>query len=288
MSKPVSSHYDATAAEYHEQYQRENLTASEDYPANYFRLQILVNSLIKHGGKRVLEVGVGEGTPLVTVVKAGLDDAWGFDISKPMVEKAKANFAAHGLDPAKIFWGDVQDSVTYSHAVKGGAFDSVVAMGVMPHVQNDDLVIGNIAAILKPGGQAFIEFRNKIFSLFTFNRLTLEFIRDDLLAGVAADVKDAVVAQISPRLALDMPPVRPYDAILAKFHNPFEMETLFTRNGFENVKFHWYHYHPALPMMEKPLGQRFREEGFKLEHDASGWRGMFLCSAYCVEATRKP
>ena len=30
----------------------------------------------------------------------------------------------------------------------------------------------------------------------------------------------------------------------------------------------------------------FREEALKLEHDTSGWRGLFLCSAFVVEAIK--
>ena len=37
------------AAEYHRMYQRENLTSLEHYPANYFRLQILVRRLTELG-----------------------------------------------------------------------------------------------------------------------------------------------------------------------------------------------------------------------------------------------
>ena len=29
----------------------------------------------------------------------------------------------------------------------------------------------------------------------------------------------------------------------------------------------------------------FRHQGIKYEHENSGWRGMFLCSAFVVEAT---
>ena len=41
----VARFYDSTAADYHRMYQRENLSSLEYYPANYFRLQILVRRL---------------------------------------------------------------------------------------------------------------------------------------------------------------------------------------------------------------------------------------------------
>lgn len=292
----VDKFYDAIAENYHEQYSRENLFNAEPYPVNYFRLQIVVNALIARGARRVLEVGVGEGTPLITIARSGMD-VCGFDLSPEMVKRAKINAEKSSLNPDDFFWGDVQDPITYTHCLHNGAFDAVLAMGVMPHVENDEFVLGNIASCIKPGGSVYVEFRNKLFSLFTFNRLTMEFIMDDLLKDVSSDLKNAVGKELAPRLRMDLPPVRDkvqgkdgvvqgYDVILSKFHNPFDMEALFKRAGFKEVKIHWYHYHPAMPSLEKPFRDLFRKESMKLEHENSGWRGLFLCSAYVVEAEK--
>ena len=286
--------YNAVAADYGQQYQRENLYELPTYPSNYFRLQLLVDSFVRKGVKRVLEVGVGEGTPLVNVSRLGID-VCGFDISEKMVETAKSQFTENGLDPGRVIWGDIQDCLTYAHLLKDGEFDGVIAMGVMPHVEKDHLALSNIRTCVKPGGTVFIEFRNKLFSLVTFNRYTYEFIMDDLLAEVHPDVRKAVSHEIKPRLRMELPPQRAttatgapgYDAILSKFHNPLELHTLFRDCGFSNLEFLWYHYHPAMPMLENQLGRLFREESVKLEHEPSGWRGMFLCSAFVVQAVRE-
>ena len=42
------------------------------------------------------------------------------------------------------------------------------------------------------------------------------------------------------------------------------------------MKIHWYHFHPAPPMLEKTIGPAFREAAMAMEYDQS-WRGMFLC-----------
>ncbi len=168
-------------------------------------------------------------------------------------------------------------------------------MGVMPHVTNDDLAVKNIASLVKPGGTVLVEFRNKIFAAFTFNRYTKEFILDDLLANVDPRLKDQVAADLDSRLRMDMPPVREFvddsqtpgfDRILAKFHNPFEVPELFCRHGFEDTHLHWYHYHPAMPYMADADPALYRSEAIKLEHEASGWRGYFMCSAFVLEARR--
>ena len=291
----VSKHYDAAAAGYQQQYEREGLfDLSRPYPANYFRLQLLLNSFAARGLKRIIEVGVGEGTPLCTLGKAGLE-VWGFDISSAMVEASRARMREHGMDPDHIFWGDIQDPTTYAHVFRDGQFDGLMAMGVMPHVTNDDMVLENIAALVRPGGVVFIEFRNSLFSLFTFNRYTADFILNDLLAGVSSEIKAAVAKDLETRLRMDMPPMRTtvegsgapgYDAILSRFHNPFEVVDLFSRHGFQQSKLLWYHYHPAMPYLENSMPTLFREEAVRLEHEASGWRGLFLCSAFVVEAVK--
>ena len=291
----IDSHYDARAEHYHEQYERDRLyDLSAPYAANYFRLQLLLNSFVNKGIKRVIEVGVGEGTPLTTLGKAGID-VWGFDIAHAMVEKSKETMKKNGMDPDHIFWADIQDPTTYAHALQGGQFDGLMAMGVMPHVKNDDMTLENMAMLVRPGGSVFIEFRNKLLSLFTFNRYTADFILNDLLAGVDDRIKAGVKKDLESRLRMDVPPVREkvqgsdapgFDAILSKFHNPFEVPELFRKHGFTDIKLLWYHYHPAMPYLEEKFPELFRQESINLEHEPSDWRGYFLCSAFVIEAVK--
>jgi 2-polyprenyl-3-methyl-5-hydroxy-6-metoxy-1,4-benzoquinol methylase len=293
--RDVRRYYGSKAAAYHEQYERERLQdTSRHYPANYFRLQLLLNSFLRKGLKRIIEVGVGEGTPLAALGRAGID-IWGFDISEEMVERSKENMLEHGMDADHIFWGDIEDPITYTHMLHEGLFDGLMAMGVMPHVRNEEVVLKNMATLVRPGGTVFIEFRNKLFSLFTFNRYTYDFILNDLLKDVEDDIKDAVAEDLESRLRMDMPPVRTrlegtdapgYDAILSKFHNPFEVVELFEKLNFKDIEILWYHYHPAMPYLADKMPERFRAEALHLEHETSGWRGMFLCSAFVVEAVK--
>jgi 2-polyprenyl-3-methyl-5-hydroxy-6-metoxy-1,4-benzoquinol methylase len=292
----VTSYYDAAAEKYHVQYQRDSLSnLAVGYPANYFRLQLLINSFVESGVKRVIEVGVGEGTPLSTIAKAGIEVA-GFDISPAMVARSKAAVTAIGQDPEQIIWGDVEDPNSYVSLLRDGPFDALMAMGVMPHVQKDAFCLNNMRTMVKPGGKVFIEFRNKLFSLFTFNRYTHDFIMDDLLDGVAPAMKDIVSRDLKKRVEMDKPTVRSahaddakapgYDMILSKFHNPLTVPDLFRNGGFEDIKLRWYHYHPAMPFLEAEDKALFRNESLRLEHDDSGWRGLFLCSAFVIEARK--
>ncbi|MBF0272533.1 MAG: class I SAM-dependent methyltransferase [Magnetococcales bacterium] len=291
----VTQHYDATASAYQARYNRDFLHDPQArYPANYFRLQLLLNAFINKGLKRVIEVGVGEGTPLATLAKAGME-VWGFDISEQMVAQSKERMRENHLNPDHIGYGDIQDPVTYAHFLREGLFDGLMAMGVMPHVANDDNVLENMATMIRPGGSVFVEFRNKLFSLFTLNRLTHEFILNDLLAGVSGELKQKVAQELESRLRMDMPPLRTqvegsnapgYDQILSRFHNPFEVVEQFKRHGFIDIQLRWYHYHPAMPYLAADNPGLFREEAMALEHESSNWRGYFLCSAFVVEAVK--
>ncbi len=256
----VKDHYDAEAENHSLRYDSALLKdINRSYPGNYFRLQLLLNCFMSKQPNRIIEIGVGERTPLCALAAMGAE-VWGFDLSERMLEQARARFKSHGLDPEHLFVVDITDPVTYAHVLSGGQFDGLVAMGVLPHVENDDTVMRNIAQLIRPGGTAFIEFRNKLFSLFSFNRYTLEFFLDDLLSGVDQDLKMEVARDLEPRLRLDMPPEEKfiegtdapgYDAILSKFHNPFEVPPLLERNGFTGIELHWYHHHPAMPYLEQ-------------------------------------
>jgi 2-polyprenyl-3-methyl-5-hydroxy-6-metoxy-1,4-benzoquinol methylase len=291
----VSEHYDAVAQDYHRHYNREHLETLEVYPANYFRQQIMLHTFMRRGARRVLDVGMGDGSPMINLSRAGVE-VWGMDISQKMVERTRQNLAAQGLPVDRVQWGDISDPATYADLLSGGPFDGLMAMGVLPHVENDVHTLSNMAACLKPGGVAFIEFRNQLFSLFTFNRITHQFIVEELLAGLDEGYKAKVSLALEPLLRMDLPPVREqapggqgpgYDLILSRFHNPLTVGDIFARAGLADLRFHWYHYHPAPPLLEGLAPQAFRRQAMALEHEPSGWRGMFLCSAFVVEATRE-
>ena len=290
----VSSHYDGSAASYFEQFDPERIWTNKEYPANYFRLQLVQRLLAEAGVNSLYELGVGDATPLSTIGSTGIRVA-GHDISPEMVKFARANMEARGLDPALISLIDAQDSgAIAAERELRGEFDAVMALGVIPHVLDDNAFVAAMDTFVRPGGRLILQFRNSMFSMFTFNRLTREFILDELLVGVPEKIRAVVAADLDARLAVDKPPVRTrptgdgYDEILSRFHNPFELAQVVENHGFSGVKYHWYNYHPAYPMIADQIDARaYREAQVALEHEGT-WRGMFLCSAGIIEAVKDP
>ena len=288
----VASHYDASAASYAEQYDPKRLMSNTEYPANYFRLEIVKRLLVSAGVRSAYEFGVGDATPLVRIAELGIEVA-GNDVSSGMVEHARSNMSSHGLNPEAIAHLDVQDPEALGRERERYApFDAVLALGVIPHVSDDVAFVRELASFARPGGRLILQFRNALFSMFTFNRLTKEFILDDLLAAVDSGIRDVVARDLDTRLAVDQPAVRRrpdgngYDEILSRFHNPFDLAEIVRQEGFTDIRHHWYNAHPTYPMLAGEIDPtEYRQAAMALEGDI-GWRGMFLCSAGIIEAVK--
>jgi len=289
----VASHYDGSASTYSDQYNEDKIWTNEEYPANFFRLKLVRRILTDAGVTSLYEHGVGDATPLVTIAGDGIRVA-GNDVSPEMVKFARANMTEHGFDPESINLLDVQshDAIDAERR-RAGSFEAVMALGVIPHVEDDRWFVDSMNKFLEPGGRLLLQFRNSMFSMFTFNRLTKEFVMDELLPEVPESIREIVSADLDQRLAVDKPPKRTrptgdgYDEILSKFHNPFELSEIVKSFGYKELQFHWYNYHPAYPMLAGSIDAKvYRQAQMDLEGDTS-WRGMFLCSAGLIEAVKE-
>jgi cyclopropane fatty-acyl-phospholipid synthase-like methyltransferase len=288
----VASHYDGSASTYSDQYDESKIWTNEEYPANYFRLKLVRRILADAGITSLYEHGVGDATPLVTIAGDGIRVA-GNDVSPEMVKFARANMTQHGLDAGVINLLDVQsqDAIDAERA-RAGEFEAVMALGVIPHVDDDRWFVASMDKFMAPGGRMLLQFRNSMFSMFTFNRLTKEFVMDELLSGIPSNVRAVVETDLDHRLEVDKPPKRTrptgdgYDEILSRFHNPFELSEIVKSFGYKDLQFHWYNYHPAYPMLAGSIDPKvYRQAQMDLEGDTS-WRGMFLCSAGVIEAIK--
>lgn len=256
---------------------------SGGYPGNHMAFRHVLNTLHQENAKSLVEVGVGGGNAIPIFSSAGLT-FFGFDNKAEMVEQSRRVLANYGLPENRAVWADIEDSITLAAVRAAGPFDSLVAMGILPHVDHERAALRNMLHLIRPGGTIFVECRNKLFSLITFNRFSHEFIMDDLFGGVSEDMRSASHDFLASRLDLDIPP-RPTGHV-PRQHNPLDIEGLFNDAGFNDISVIPFHYHASIPRLEKPLGKAFRTESIKLENEASGWKGLFLCSAFLVQARR--
>lgn len=249
------------------------------YPANHFAFIKAREKFAAHGVRNLVEVGVGHGFAIPVFSAEGIEMA-GFDIKAELVTESQERARDFGQNPDHFIVADIEDSSTYANLEGVGKFDALVAMGVLPHVHNEDLALQNMLHLVRPGGEVLIEFRNSLFSLFTFNRYTREFILDDLLEGASESSKSIMDAALSQRIDVNTP-----GPSTSAFHNPFEVEKTFKRLGFIDPEIIPFHYHAFMPSQESVDPQEFRSASIALESEDSGWRGLFLCSAFVVHAT---
>lgn len=289
----VGLHYDGSAPTYHEQYDPDLIWKNDEYPANYFRLQKVIDILKDKGARSFYDLGAGEASPAIGICEALGIDFRGSDLSPEMVRIGRDNLVAHGMDPAWLELVDIRDmDAIKMEAKRVGQFDAVIALGVIPHVEDDSWFVEAMSLFLKPGGTLILQFRNSMFSMFTFNRLTKDYILDEVMAPIPQEFKDAVAVDLDGRLAVDKPPIRRrddghgYDEILSKFNNPFELAEVVKSHGFTDLSYRWYNFHPTYPMIAGEFDPKeYRQAQIDLEADTS-WRGMFLCSAGMIIASK--
>lgn len=291
----VGLHYDGSASTYHEQYDPDLVWENAEYPANFFRLQKVIEILRDRGISSFYDLGAGEVTPAIAISEALGVDFRASDLSPEMVRLGKENLIKHNMDPDWLALVDIREmEAIKTEASRVGQFDAVIALGVIPHVADDAWFVEAMSLFLKPGGTLILQFRNSMFSMFTFNRLTKEFILEELMAPIPQQFKDAVADDLDQRLAVDKPPIRRredghgYDEILSKFNNPLELAEVVKAQGYTDLSYRWYNFHPTYPMIAGSFDEEeYRQGQIDLEADTS-WRGMFLCSAGMIIATKAP
>jgi SAM-dependent methyltransferase len=135
-------------------------------------------------GKRVLEVGCGQGTVLNHLARkrAGM---FGVDMSIVSIERARAgaNELGHHVDVAQ--------SDAESLPFPDTTFDSVVSFGVLHHTPDTAKSIREVHRVLKPGGLAIVMLYRtgnpKWWATRTIRMMSSSRIADDLRRGKGAD-----------------------------------------------------------------------------------------------------
>jgi SAM-dependent methyltransferase len=127
-------------------------------------------------GRRVLEIGVGNGTDAVAMAQRGAVYT-GIDVTARHVELTRANFALAYLAPPTLVCGDL---LATDFREK---YDFVYSFGVMHHIPNEVAYLQRVRDLLAPGGRLLLGVYSK-FSLFnayiTLKWLTRDRARSDL------------------------------------------------------------------------------------------------------------
>ena len=252
------------------------------YPANHFAWNIVKDAARRMNATSLVEVGVGRGNGVPHVLAEGMSFA-GLDVDAVAIQTTRDLLVGLDSDPSAVIQADIEDAIALDALPGRGTFDLLMGLGILPHSRDEVRSIMNMASLVRPGGEIYVECRNSLFSLVTFNRFTRDLIIDSMLEGISTASREGVREFLDPRLDLNRPPV-PSSGHDATYHNPFEVTKTFRGLGFSDIEIVPFHYHAGMPALEALDPQRFRNESLAMEHEESGWKGLFLCSAFLVRA----
>ncbi|MEE2752999.1 MAG: class I SAM-dependent methyltransferase [Candidatus Latescibacterota bacterium] len=102
---------------------------------------------IEFRGKRVLEVGLGQGADSEQIVRRGA--RWsGIDVTRASVQRVQARFALRSLKAESLQVGSAVDL-----PFEDESFDLVYSHGVLHHIPNIFMAQAEISRVLKPEGR---------------------------------------------------------------------------------------------------------------------------------------
>lgn len=100
----------------------------------------------RHGGKKVLEIGVGAGSDHLNWARSGAD-LFGVDLTDKGIQTTRKRLNLYNLK------SNLQRMDAENLPFKDNYFDIVYSWGVIHHSENPEQIIKEILRVLKPGGK---------------------------------------------------------------------------------------------------------------------------------------
>lgn len=144
------------------------------------------NVLAKYewAGKKVLEVGCGQGTVLTHLARRNASMV-GVDMSRVSILRTREGARELGLPV------DVAQSDAESLPFADESFDAVVSFGVLHHTPDTGRAVREVRRVLKPGGRAIVMLYRtgnpKWWATRAIRRLSSSRVADDLRRGAGTD-----------------------------------------------------------------------------------------------------
>lgn len=254
----------------------------------------LYNEILKRRRpSTVLDVGCGGGWTVLDALDLGID-AFGIEPVEKLVQFGQDMLRRNNYDAERLAIGEIAGL----SKIEGESLDALSFLSVLPHVDEADwdAVHQTASRVLKQGGVFVAAYRNTLFDLFTFNRLTLEFVESSLWEPMRANLAFSEELKNSLRTLVtnpDKPSLHftgSQDATFGTLRrvksNPLDITNLLARHGLELNNIHFYHFHCVPPLIEAHV-KNYRQINHELELTHSqDWRGNFMAAMFLVEATK--
>ena len=104
---------------------------------------------LKPGPLRTLDAGCGSGAYTLYAAKLG-NEAVGVSFDPAQIERARGRATLLGLDNVSFRQGDLRRLDEDAGSL--GTFDQIIVFETIEHIKNDQKLVNDLAAVLKPGG----------------------------------------------------------------------------------------------------------------------------------------
>lgn len=271
VKQHVREHFSSVSERYHEK----NYVAPAargQYPDILMRHERILEMVHYLERGRALDVGCGSGRLLLDLQRRGFD-VTGVDYSPAMVEASRSLLLREGSSVMPdLSEGDIE-RLTF----EDGAFDLVIAAGVIEYLGSDERAIAEMRRVLRPGGVAIISVRNRV-NLSRPLILLRDLVQE--LPGVGRILRGAHRAfrHFVPASSVPYwPDVR--------YHVPWTFRSLLKRHGFEIEEKAAYHFAVCPPLIRRLAPQSSIRLGLALERFSRTALGNFA-GAYVVKVRR--
>jgi ubiquinone/menaquinone biosynthesis C-methylase UbiE len=253
----------------------------------------------------VIDIGCGNGIAFGPLSELGFREIHAIDFSENMICEARKTVSTLSSKSEIILRPGELDSLYPDE----NQFDAVFALGVATYSDDVPQFLHSLSRILKPGGIACLDFRNKAFNLFSTNAYTSGLSPDEIkeivnefseqlakFSQTEADLDVSYMCSCREKIGSEKVHLRIEDMDFAqnvkikdwnkpftmerKQYMPGEIEKMISVLPLEPVVFDYYHFHPFPPVFEKIMPQFFNWLGYMFEPLGNTPIGFLQASAF--------
>jgi ubiquinone/menaquinone biosynthesis C-methylase UbiE len=169
----------------------------QPWQKDYFRFQ-------EFAQKKVLEIGIGQGSDLLQFGRAGAE-CHGVDITDNHIKLTTMNFELNRIPV------DIRKSDATALPFADATFDCVYSFGVIHHIPEAERVLAEVRRVLKPGGMLMLALYYKWSAFHLFSKI---FANGILRGWLVTKGYDGVLATIEE--GADGRKIKPYVKLYSK------------------------------------------------------------------------
>ena len=220
-----------------------------------------ISSLLPQG-KRVLEIGVGNGVDGVQLASHGANYV-GLDITERHLELTKRYFELGGLKPESLIEGDLLQQQM------NGSFDLIYSFGVLHHIEHEEEYLHCLRGFLAPGGHLAVGLYANM-SFFNAYLLVTWVLKNRM--RIPLNAWRSHLSELSP---LEQP-------LVIKIRSRREIQAMLERTGFRVLD---YKKRGFVQGYLPGLGRHLEPDGSALSVLGSlfGWYHLFVCESSSSE-----